>query len=59
MRGSIGNPVQFRNGPAAVTGSLQAYPLEESEKGLQMKNGSQKNSPDYYAVPPAMDRVRD
>ena len=59
MRGSIGNPVQFRNGPAAVTGSLQAYPLEESEKGLQMKNGSQKNYPDYYAVPPAMDRIGD
>ena len=57
MRDSIENPVKIRNGPAAVTGSLQAYPLEESEKGLQMKNGSQKNYPDYYAVPPAMDRV--
>lgn len=57
MRDSIENPVQIRNGPAAVNGSLQAYPLEKSEKGLQMMNVSQKNYPDWNAVPPAMDRV--
>lgn len=59
MRDSIGNPVQFRNGPAAVTGSLQAYPLKKFEKGMQTRNGSQKNYPDCKAVPPAMDRVGD
>lgn len=46
MRDSIENLVQIRNGPAAVNGSLQAYPLEKSEKGLQMMNVSQKNYPD-------------
>lgn len=59
MRDSIENPVKIRNGPAAVTGSLQAYPLEQSEKGKQMRNRSQKNYPDCEAVPPAMDRVGD